>query len=120
MFELQQKRDRKIGDGIYDVTDIPFIDLGGTSNTLKERYNYDKKEHVIEIHNEELEEKVKKFIEENPDWVLASAYATEYYILFAKQPPKFTGEHIGWGFNYGSTNLLIDCPRNILILAEDD
>ena len=87
----------RVKDGIYDVTDIDFI--------IAES---DKLEALIE-----WTDKRDKF------W-FASAYQTEYFILYAEEPRKFKGTWYGNGFNYGSTNVITDCPKSILILAEDD
>ena len=110
--------ERKISDGIYDVTDIPFIDIGSVGRRVNEKYNEDTDQYELIVNIKE--EEIEKFIEKYPDFVIASAYATEYYILLAYKPKKFEGTKLGHGFNYGSTNMLIDCPRSVLILAEDD
>ena len=60
------------------------------------------------------------FINKYPDFVVGSAYQTYAIVLLTRKPPKFSGKWTGTGFNYGSTNILENCPNDILILAEDD
>ena len=86
-----------IDDGIYDTTGINFL-----------------------VANEDNLDEVKKWIKNRDKFWLASAYQTNYFILYETEPPKFTGKRYGNGFNYGSTNMLTECPESILILAEDD
>lgn len=86
-----------IKDGVYDVTDIAFI--------AKTNKNF---EEVVEWVNER--EKI---------WI-ANAYDTDGHIFFEEEPTKFDGKWYGSGFNYGSTNILTDCPKSVLILAEND
>ncbi len=94
--EKHEKAER-IPDGIYDTTGIDFI-----------------------VAKQENSDDVIKWSKNKDKFWLASAYQTEYYILYETEPPKFTGNHFGHGFNYGSTNMLTECPESILILAEDD
>ena len=84
-------------DGIFDVSDINYI--------------------VVD--NREVKKVINWIKEKNKFWI-ASAYATKTEILFAKKPKKFKGNQEGSGFSYGSTNILTNCPKNILILAQND
>ena len=86
-----------INDGIYDVTDNAFI-----------------------VKKDKNAEEVVKWVNERERVWLANAYETNTHIFFEREPNKFTGKRYGSGFNYGSTNILTDCPKNILILAEND
>lgn len=94
------EKDRYLEDGIYDIEDIEFIE-------------------VLEPPYKEVE-KIENFIRKYPDFYIASAYETQSTILLSREPMKFKGEQIGSEFNYGSTNILKNCPKNILILAEND
>ena len=87
-----------IKDGIYDVSDIDFI-RADELDKQKDTFAW------IKSHD--------KF------WV-GNAYATYTIFLFAEEPRKFEGDWDGSGFNYGSTNMINNCPKTILILAEDD
>jgi hypothetical protein len=89
-----------LGDGIYDVTDISFYQLEED----------DKKDKLDEI---------KLYMEQHPDFVIAHAYET-YTTFILEYPPVKLHTCIGSGFNRGSTNIITDCPRSILLLAEDD
>ena len=86
-----------IHDGIYDVTDIKFLPT-----------------------NENNPDEIIEWLHDKDKFWLANAYETDYYILFAEEPKKFEGKQNGSDFNHGSTNILMDCPKNILILAEND
>jgi hypothetical protein len=87
----------RIKDGVYDTTDITFI-VKTNKNT----------------------EEVVAWINEREKVWIANAYGTDEYIFFEEEPAKFDGKWYGSGFNYGSTNVLTDCPKSILILAEND
>jgi hypothetical protein len=63
------------------------------------------------------------FIAAHPDLVIASAYETGTTFLLSRRVEiaDCVGENwVGSGFNYGSTNLLSNCPARLLILAQND
>ncbi len=93
------KRKRHLQDGKYDVSDIEFFPIKDRADQLEE---------------------IKTFVEKYPDFVIASAYETETEILLSKKPDGLKGDCFGSGFNYGSTNIITDCPKSILILAQND
>ncbi len=88
-------------DGIYDVTSISYMQV--PYNPTETTYN-----------------EIQEFITTYPKAVIASSYETDTTLLLAHKPKKFTGKTIGSGFNYGSTNIIQDCPQSLLILAEND
>jgi len=94
-------KDRFLRDGIYDVTNISFY-----QTTEDERMD-----HLDEI---------KLFIKDNPEYVIAHAYETYIIFILGRRPEKIINQSTGSGFNYGSTNIIDNCPRTILILAEND
>ncbi len=98
LIEDAKNEDRELGDGIYDVTNIEVVDA--------------ETEDVI----------VEAFIWKYPKFWVASAYETDTILLVATLPNKITtkGNLLGSGFNYGSTSVIRNCPKDILILAEND
>lgn len=86
-----------VRDGIYDVTGIEYIC----------------------VNNNDLPSAME-FVKKHPGFYIASSYGTTATILFAEKPREFTGGACGSGFNLGSTNIISDCPKNILILAQND
>ncbi len=96
---LEDRLNRIVDDGVYDVTDIEFIETDGMPI---------------------LTSKIEDFIRRNPDFCVAETYNVDVWFLLAKKPNKFIGEHSGSGFNYGSSNILQNCPKDILILAQND
>ena len=96
-FMENHEKAERIADGIYNTTGINFI-VAKQKNT----------------------DEIIKWLENKDKFWLASAYQTEYFILYETEPPGFNGKRYGNGFNYGSTNMLTECPESILILAEDD
>lgn len=88
-----------IKDGIYNVSGIEFF--------------------VLE-EDDDTGEKSIEWVERHTVFYIANAYETRTTILFAEKPLPFNGKKLGGGFHYGSTNLLLDCPKSILILAEND
>lgn len=102
----EDKKRENLPDGIYDVSNIEFIDVG----------DYLPNE---QVDSERLSE-LKNFIEKYPNCFHVCAYETDGAFLLSEKPSKFTGGRRGSGFNYGSSNILIDCPKNLLILAEND
>lgn len=88
---------RILDDGVYDMTGIEFI-LDTSS-----------------------EQEVRRFIKKYPKYFIASAYETEMRFLVASKPPRLQEKNLsGSGFNYGSTNIIKNCPKTVLILAEND
>ena len=94
---LETEKAIRIKDGVYDVTDIDFI-----------------------VNKGKNAEEVVAWVDEREKVWIANAYDTDEYIFFEEEPAKFDGKWFGSGFNYGSTNVLTDCPKSILILAEND
>ncbi len=101
--------DYALEDGIYvlpkkiKIIDIPYSsqELGCVDNETKQE--------------------ILKFINKYKEtWCFANAYATEQTFILSDKPPEFQGNIIGCGFNQGSTNILDDCPKKILILFEND
>lgn len=107
IIEKQTENNDKYGldDGVYDITDIKSIEIDPQWKNEKEAINFTKK---------------------YPDFYIASAYETECIILLSKKPILWQKDNTrsenwqGSGFNYGSTNILRNCPKDILILAEND
>ena len=96
-FMVKHEKVETVRDGVYDITDIDFV--------IGKKNDYDN---------------IVKWLENKDKFWLANAYETDYYILFAEEPKKFNGKQKGEGFNYGSTSMLLDCPKDVLILAEND
>lgn len=71
---------------------------------------------------DETTPKLIEFAEKYPEFVIAHAYETSWTLLLSRAPIRLEmdGKWFGSGFNYGSTNLLEDCPKRLLILAEND
>jgi len=90
-----------IKDGIYDISGLEFFDVDG--NTAEDTIGW-------------IENKLKNNIKL---WK-ANAYETDTIFIFTELPKKFKGNIHGSGFNYGSTNILQNCPNDILVLAEND
>lgn len=111
--EKEERGKRALKDGIYDLSRV--------RETL---YLEDSEDHHVWNWQEEGVslgyEEADRFMERYPEFRIAHAYQTYCTILLSDPPEIFGGIHKGGGFNYGSTNLLEDCPRSILILAEDD
>jgi len=98
LIEEAKDEDRQLSDGIYDVTGIEVINV------------------------EAADVEVEAFIWKYPKFWVASAYETDTTLLVATKPTKLVTKDIviGSGFNYGSTNVIRNCPKDILILAEND
>lgn len=110
---MNENESRSLNDGIYDVGDIGYMVVDGETS-------------------DNISDDAQKFMDAHPDHVIGSAYQCYAVFLFASPPillkslrygasnPKQTILHFGSGFNHGSANMLRNCPKNILILAEDD
>jgi len=97
--------DRVLSNGIYDVTGIDVILAGNAKD------------------ESDLTDITKNFIKAHPDYAVASAYETYTTMILASKPKKITftnKTYIGSGFDYGSTTILRDLPKDILILAENN
>lgn len=103
-FERLLKNGIGVSDGIYDVTDIDFLAV------------YTDSEIGLGI----------EWIKNHKEFWVADAYETDFPILLSDEPRCLNSKKwnkvnwIGSGFNYGSTNIIRNCPRDILILAEND
>lgn len=95
-------QNRYVKDGVYDITGIKYLSLNE-----KQR-------------DRELTPEQEQFIKDNPNWVWAIAYQTYQGFLLSDKPRKFSGKVESSGFNYGTTSILDDCPKAILIVAQDD
>ena len=93
---------RYIGDGVFDISNVESI-----LYLLKG------------VRSEEDLKKVEEFINKYPEFRVGQAYQCPSW-FFLSCPPKERIKSIGSGFNYGSSNLIENCPSKILILAEDD
>lgn len=105
-------KDRVLEDGIYDVSGIPYFieqdrEMRHIDNAGKGR---------------PLSEDAKEFMDNYKDYVIGNAYGCPDSFILGWKPEliKEPTRKIGSGFNYGSTNLIENCPRSVLILAEDD
>jgi hypothetical protein len=65
-------------------------------------------------------EQANTFAEKYPDYVIASSYEVFGFFLLSKKPRVYNKNWEGSGFNHGSCNLLNNCPKRLLILAEND
>lgn len=96
MLEEKLEDANRVEDGIYDITNIPYVFI-----------------------EDEQEAKALKFIDKHKEIWIAQPYDTMGMVLLAAEPKEiFT--RTGTGFNYGSCNIITDCPRIIMILAEND
>lgn len=104
-------KDRILDGAIYDVTGLDFLSV-------------DAEPEDIEKHLQKTS--IRKFIKKYPHYRIASAYNTDYSFLLSDEPKhlsssKWNKENwFGIGFNYGSVNIIKNCPKDILILAEND
>ena len=104
---------RHLTDGIYNMTDIEFISLEAL------RVSYATTGYIAHIKYRKELRKAMRFIKKYPKPYFASAYEIQFDFLLAKKPKKIRAKiSQGSGFNYGSTNILTNCPKDILILAE--
>lgn len=97
--EITIEDERQLSDGIYNIENIEFIEI----NTEGKNDN-----------------KAQKFIKKYPKYIIGSAYETDTMFLLSKIPPEIKNQDIGSGFNYGSCNIIQNCPTSILILAQND
>lgn len=95
---------RSVQDGIYEIQDGNIIlkvlsELGEVATP---------------------KEVILTFLSVHPNWRYVGAYETYAEFLLSEPPLEFKGKKMGSGFNYGSTNIILDCPKRLLILAEND
>lgn len=94
-----------LADGVWNITDIPRL--------------YIDKPTYMSLNAEEIVQ-VQAFIDTHgiDNIAIGAAYGTDTTILLASQPTKLE-TWIG-GFNYGTSAIVTNCPREIMILAEND
>lgn len=113
---------RRVRDGIYDLSGVEYLSepvFWEGPGRFYDLSTEEKKQHRKD-HNEKTAKLFMEFIGKYPGYALAEAYETETTFLLSRYPDKFSGVQLGSGFNYGSTSILDNCPRTILILAEND
>ena len=101
-----QKDKKHVGDGVFDISDIDFINPNMPWKPSDEQ--------MTEYYNS-----MKVWVEKYPNFVIAEAYQTEYPLFLSEMPTKVI-EYVGSGFNHGSNNIIDNCPKRILICGEDD
>lgn len=92
--------DKYLDEGIYDVTNIEFFSFNEDEKKIKH-------------------EEIQKFILDHPNYMIADAYDIYFTFILAEKPNQIRTS-IGSGFNYGSNNIITNCPQSILIIAEND
>jgi hypothetical protein len=94
-----------LDDGVWDITDIPRLMIGaGIHDTLSPE-EATKAQAFIELHG-------------GINVAIGAAYSTGLTILLARTPKQvntWEGQ-----FNYGSNAIVTNCPKEIMILAEND
>jgi hypothetical protein len=92
-------------DGVYDITDIPRLCIDKSTR--------------MSLDAEEIAQ-IQKFLDTHgsDNVAIGAAYGTDATILLAKQPTEV--ESWSGGFNYGTSAIVTNCPREIMILAEND
>jgi hypothetical protein len=97
---------KKLPDGIYNPENVPFTIFRDEPHIL--------------VRDNVNRQQIKLLIEKHPNGVFANGYQTSTLFFFTEPIKKAYITQLGDGFNYGSTNLLLNCPKNLLILAADD
>lgn len=103
-------------DGIYEILE----------NAVVLKYN-------DAAYRIELTAEIQAVLNANPNYVVVNAYQTDTTFIITepvkllvespwgqRQPESTEFKCSGSWFNYGSCNLLENCPKRLLILAEDD
>lgn len=121
--EIEKNKER-VPDGIYDISDIEFFNPNIPTVRKWVKKGTDPSQNYEDLPNAQeilstWKSNLDAFVEKYPNFLIARAYATEYALWVATIPTKKI-KNIGSGFNYGSTNIIDDCPKRILILAEND
>ena len=104
-FETNEERtSRCLAEGIYDVTDIDFLQVNERNITAWQ------------------EEEVLRFISCNPEACIAHSYSAATVFLLAKRPQLCSSpvEMFGSNLKYGAANVIKNCPSDLLILIESD
>lgn len=97
-------RDRQIDDSIFDISNCKYLFFDSD-----------------EIRKESNDQIIKTFQEQYSDWCYANPDGTGGFVFLSSRPPKLKNKDVvGTGFNYGSCNIIQNCPSVILIVAEND
>ena len=93
----------KVENGIYDISNIEyFLFRGGYSRPAK------KDEAAFRI-----------FAEKYPNFVIAEPYQTEQIICLSEKP-TIELDTLGTDFTHGANAIIDNCPKRILICAQND
>lgn len=118
-----EKDKQRIKDGVWDISDFEFINPE-FPYTQKYVGNKDGKSIYEDLPNKEKIESdfldsIKEFVTKYPNFGIAKPYQTDSVLWISGIPTKQV-KTIGSGFNYGSNNIIDNCPKKILICAEND
>ena len=105
------KMGEQLNDGVYDITGIKFL-----------RYD-DPDWDIEESEEEELPKELVAFLKANPKWCWANPYngaccGGTFFFLSSK--PKNIDKKMDGDVGRGAAAVIDECPKRILILAEND
>lgn len=100
-------------DGIYEI--LPHIIVEELKDCFEDNISY-----LVSDEGDHQSLQFEAFLHKYPQMCLANAYETHVIFMLSEAPPIWKGKKSGSGFNYGSTNILENCPPKLLILAQND
>ncbi len=112
---LNKHFDSYIESGVYNISDIEYFEVQYPVHVVDGIQRSDSK---ITEDYVALVKGIEEFVSKHPNACLASAFETEKYIILSEKPTKIV-EYKGSGFAHGSTNIIDNCPKRILILEEE-
>ncbi len=130
-FCIEINKDNILRDSIYEVPETSeYLCIGNELHGTIFIHD-DKNIRILRLGITDCEEaidqmrKINNFIKRHKNIYIGSAYQCPAIFLFSEKPISLyredtNFEHIGSDFNHGSSNLLLNCPKRMLILAEDD
>lgn len=96
--------DRYIPDGVYDITGIPYLDIPDSR-----RYN------------SRTVKKIEEFNNKHSPVYLAKPYQTYQIFLLGEKPKEiFSKNLVNPSYSHGAAGIIENCPKTVMILAEDD
>jgi hypothetical protein len=93
-----------INGGVYDVTDLPCLEIEDTDDLFSSCVGEEGLEFIMKYHPDNI--------------YVASGYQVLGAFLFAGKPKLF--KNYAGSFGRGACAVFSDCPKSLLIVAEDD
>lgn len=104
---MENYEERTLKDGIYDISNLDFL-------VISNRYHF----HDLKLGK--VPQQLSDFMIKYPNYSIGYEYNAPDILFLSDKPKKFTGTIYGGDFGYEVAVIIQDCPKAILIVAENE